>query len=131
MSKRGMAILLLSSIGLFVAVILFFSTAGKIHVVGNSTFLGGAEAQVLDAYLDGERLMVFLETSARMSLGEEDFDASFSGYLEKANRVFGSDLVVGDFAFVMGEGSMTAVCSRGVVLKNGPVSYTFVPSFVI
>lgn len=126
-----MAILLVSSIGLLVAVILFFSTAGKIHVVGNSTFLGGAEAQVLDAYLDGERLMVFLETSARMSLGKEDFNASFSGYLEKANRVFGSDLVIQDFGFVRDEKSLTAICSRSIVLKNGPVSYTVTPSFVI
>ena len=87
MNKRGVAILLLSSVGFLVAVLLFFSAAGKFNVVGNSTFLGGTEAQVLDTYLDGEQLMIFLETAARQSLKQEDFGAAFSSYLVKANRI--------------------------------------------
>ncbi|MFH0752797.1 MAG: hypothetical protein V1914_04360 [archaeon] len=131
MNNRGVAILLLSAIGLLVAIILFFSTTDKIHVVGNSTFLGEVEAQVLDTYLEGENLMVFLETAARMSVGTEDFGVSFSGYLSKANRVFGLDLKIADFEFVTDETSMRAICSRGFVIESGPVRYTVVPSFII
>ncbi len=131
MNKRGVAILLLSSIGFLVAIILFFSTVSRIHVVGNSTFLGQAEVEVLDTYIQGEQLMIFLETSAKQSLKQEKFGDSFSAYLTKANRLFGTDLKIEDYDFDDAQGAFSAICKRQVTLGKGNVHYTVNPSFIV
>ncbi len=131
MSKRGVAILLLSSIGLLVAVLLFFTSLNKTNVVGNSTFLGEAESQVLGAYSRGEQLMIFLESSAVLSLKQKEFGDEFSKYLDKANSIFGSDLSIKDYTFERTGQSLKAVCSRSIVIKNTNVRYTINPSFIV
>lgn len=131
MSKRGVAILLLSSIGFLVAVILFFSTVDKLQVVGNSTFLGETQAQVLEAYLKGEQLLVFLETAARLSSGQEDFAYAFSSYLDKANHIFGVDMGIEDFEFEQAGDSLKAVCSRSFTIENPNVKYSVTPNFIV
>jgi len=131
MNNRGVAILLLSAIGFLVAVVLFFSAVNRLQVVGNSTFLGEAEAQVLGTYLDGEQLMIFLETAARQSLKQEDFGAAFSSYLTKANRIFGVGLNAEGYEFERGEHMLKAVYKDNLVLEGPNVKYTVNPSFVI
>lgn len=131
MNKKGVMILLLSAIGFLVAVVLFFSTVDKLQVVGDSSFLGETEANVLDAYLEGERLLVFLETAARLSFEEEDFAYSFSVYLEKANRIFGVDMVLDDFKFEESGGFLKVICSKSFTIVNPNVRYSVTPSFVV
>lgn len=131
MNNRGVAILLLSAIGFFVAVLLFFSYAGKFNVVGNSTFLGETEAQVLDTYLEGEQFMIFLETAARQSLKQEDFGAAFSSYLVKANRVFNVNMKPEDYEIERDEHMLKALYKGNLVLEGPGIKYTINPSFVI
>lgn len=131
MNNRGVALLLLSAIGFLVAVILFFATANKLQVAGNSTFLGGTEAQVLDTYLRGEQLMIFLENSARLSLGSEDFSQAFSSYLLKANILFRTDMKIEDFGFEEADDYLEVVCSKDFVLENPGVRYSVRPNFIV
>ena len=131
MNKKGLAILLLAAIGFLVAVALFFSTVNKVSPVGNSTFLGETESQIFDTYVHGESLVTFLENSARLASEKDDFSAEFSKYLGKANKIFGTDLDIGDYSFEITESSVRAVYSRLVVLEGSGVKYSFYPNFVI
>ena len=131
MNKSGVAVLLLSAFGFLVALILFFSTVDKIQPVGNSTFLGESEAEVLGTYVQGEKLMVFLENAALESSGSEVFGDSFSGYLVKANMIFGTDLEISDFDITSDKNFLRASAKKDVVLSEGGVRYTLNPSFIV
>ncbi len=131
MNRRGVAILLLSAIALFVAVILFFASVDKMNVVGNSTFLGENEALIAESFAKGEGLLTFLETAALASVKGDDFTGSFSGYLDKANEIFGTDIKIEDYNFVRTDSSLKAVCLRSFVLERANVKYSVTPSFIV
>lgn len=131
MNKRGFAILLLSAIGFLVAVMLFFSTVDKLQVVGNSTYLGESEVDVLSAYIEGEELVVFLENAARRSSVEDDFSSSFSSYIAKANKIFGLDMSVNDFEITKDKSFVKAVATKGFILEKGNAKYSVIPSFIV
>lgn len=82
-------------------------------------------------FLRGEQLVIFLENSARLSLGKEDFAQSFSAYLVKANRLFGVEMKFEDFSFEKTDGSLVAVCGKKFLLRNSGIEYSIRPSFVI
>ena len=130
MSRRGLAILLLSSIGFLVAVVLFFSGMYKINTVGNSTFLGESESHVLGTYVNAEKVMIFLENAARISAKGDQFADDFNGYIDK-NRIFGTDIKFEEYEFDVKEGSVRGIYKSLVTIEGSGIKYSFYPNFIV
>lgn len=136
MNKKGVAILILSAVGLFVAIILFYSHA---NLPGSQEkYLGEAEIVVFNTYISAEKELLYIDLMAEYALqdsqysqGEllKNFKKNFATRLNKFNNVYGRNLVMSDYEFKLSDDSIIGISSKQLNLSTSNIEYKFKPNF--
>lgn len=136
MNKKALAILIISALGFFVAILLFYSHVGSRQPGPDSPYLGHNAMITFDAYYEAESQLLFLDSAAIMSWKKsdktlDDFKTNLAGYLTNFNLVYNTDLSADDYEFIVKEGYIKAKTSKELTVNSNWYTYTFKPNFKV
>ena len=136
MNKKALAILIISALGFFVAILLFYSHVGSRQPGPDSPYLGHNAVLTFNAYYEAESHLLFLDSAAIMSWKKSDktldsFKINLNEYLTNFSKLYHTDLSVNDYDFIVKEGYIKAITSKELTINSKFYTYTFKPNFKV
>lgn len=134
MNKKALAILVISALGFFVAILLFYSHAGSRQPGLDSPYLGHNAMLAFNVYYEVESRLLFLDSAALISWKKSDktfdnFKINLEKYLTNFNFAYNTDLSINDYQFIAKDGYIKAVTSKELILSSKWHTYKFKPNF--
>ncbi len=137
--KKGMVVLLVTGFAFLIASILFLSVGDKLRPGFETKYLGETEINVFNMYHEGEKVLLYLDVSVRLSIekalaeGNKSFKKNFkehlSDYLDNMNQTFNTQLSIDKYSFTFEEGGVIGKTSDSLVLKREGMEYKVHPNF--
>lgn len=136
MNKKALAILIIASLGFFVAVLLFYSHVGSRQPGPDSPYLGHNAMLTFNAYYEAESQLLYLDSAAIMSWEKSDktldnFKLKLDEYLTNFSKLHNIDLSVDDYEFIVKDGYIKAITSKELTITSKFYTYTFKPNFKV
>lgn len=134
MNRRAMAILIISSLGFLIAVLIFYAGIGSRQPGPESPYLGHNAVLVYNSYYNAESRLFYIDEAARLSWNKSDgnlekFKLEFQKYLDNFNSMYYADLSVGDYELFIKDGYLKGRTDKELKLESNFVSYRFRPVF--
>jgi len=136
MNKKALAILIISSLGFFIAILLFYSHVGSRQPGPDSPYLGHNAMLAFNAYYEAESQLLYLDSAAIMSWKKSDktldsFKINLNEYLTNFSKLHHTDLSVNDYDFIVKDGYIKAITSKELTINSKFYTYTFKPNFKV
>lgn len=136
MNKRALTILVISALGFFVAVLLFYSHIGSRQPGPDSPYLGHNAIILFNVYYEAESMLLFLDSTAIMSWKKSDktldgFKVNLEKYLINFNSMYNADIAVNDYEFLIKDGYIKAKTSKELSINSKWHTYKFKPNFKV
>ncbi len=134
MNRKAMAILIISSLGFFIAILIFYSGIGSRQPGPDSPYLGHNAMHLFQVYYEAESRLLFLDNAAVIAWKNSGndvkrFKLNLQPYLANFNFRYGTDLSVDDYEIIFKEGYLKARSSKELNISSKWSSYKFHPNF--
>lgn len=134
MNKKAMAILIIASLGFFIAVLIFYSGIGSRQPGPESPYLGHNPVLIYNEYYEAESRLLYLDNAALISWKKSGndlnkFKENLQKYLDNFNLKYHSDLSIGDYEFFAMDKFLKAKTEKQLKINSNLVYYNFNPNF--
>lgn len=136
MNNKALAILIISSIGFMIAILIFYADIGSRRPGPESPYLGHNSVTIFNLYYEAESRLFFLDNSAILAWRNsgnnfERFKQNLQPYMANFNSRYGTDLHVDDYEFLVKDGFLKARTSKKLSLDTSLAHYSFRPNFKV